>query len=370
MAGQLAILGNRSQRGPTKNCTDRIPMSRQHFGSLAVTVILLGLFPLTSNATKTDVVILVNGNAVTGEVKNLEFGSLRYSTDSMGTVNIDWEDIVSVTSQQDLQIELSDGTRYFGKLFPGDDSFFVRIVTASKDLVIESSRIVRITPIETSKKFLERLDGSFILGIQTQKSSEVTTSNLAADVSYRTREYLFGTRLNSSITDQPSEPTKARQSLGFNYQRFRQNRWFTDWFTGLERNDELGIAARTSAGVALGRYITQTNKNQLSLAVGVQGARTNYIGDDESATEAEGRIEIRYLRRRLAPETSFRFTSTIYPLLEDASRYRAESNLSLRREVYEDLFLELGIGYSYISHPPTGAEKLDYTATTSIGYSF
>lgn len=345
-------------------------MSGQNLGLLLATILFLGLFPSLAQAEKTDVVILVNGNAVTGEVKSLDFGSLRYSTDSMGTVNIDWEDIVSVTSQQDLQIELVDGTRYFGKISPADDSYFVRIVTADEEIVIESSRIVRITPIETSQKFLERLDGSFSFGIQTQKSSQVTTSNLAADVSYRTRKYLVGTRLNSSVTDQPNEPTTARQSANFNYQRFRSNRWFTDWFTGWEKNDELGIGARVSAGGAVGRYVTQTNKSQLSLAAGVQSARTSYIGEDESTTEAEGKFEIRYLRRNLAPETSFRFTTTIYPLLEDFSRYRAESDLSLRREVFEDLFLELGVGYSYISEPPTGAEKSDYTATTSIGYSF
>jgi putative salt-induced outer membrane protein YdiY len=345
-------------------------MSRQHLGLLVATAVVLGFFSFAANAAKTDVVILVNGNAVTGEVKSLEFGSLRYSTDSMGTVNIDWEDILSVTSQQDLQIELTDGTRYFGKIFPGDESYFVRIVTASEELVVESSQVVRITPIETSERFLERLDGSFSLGLQTTKSTEVTTSNLAADVSYRTRKYLFGTRLNSSVTEQPNEPTTARQSVGLNYQRFRANRWFTDWFTTWEKNDALEIAGRAAAGVALGRYIVQTNKSQFSLAVGAQGARTNYIGEEESATEGEGRIEIRYLRRRLTPETSFRFTSTIFPLLSDFSQYRAESDLILRREVFEDFFLELNVGYSYISEPTGDAEKSDYTATTSIGYSF
>ena len=56
-----------------------------------------------AQAAKTDVVVLVNGNAVTGEIKSLDFGALRYSTDSMGTVNVDWEDIVAITSNQDLQ---------------------------------------------------------------------------------------------------------------------------------------------------------------------------------------------------------------------------------------------------------------------------
>ena len=344
-------------------------MSRQFLGLLWGIAIVFGCYS-PAMAAKTDVVILLNGNAITGEVKSLDFGSLRYSTDSMGTVSIDWEDIVSVTSEQDLQIELTDGTRYFGKLYPSDERHFVRIVTSSQEIVIESSEVVRITPIETSENFIQRLDGSFSLGLQTQKSSEVTTSNVAADVSYRTRKYLVGTRLNSSVTDQPSEPTKARQSVGLNYQRFRPNRWFTDWFTTWEKNDELGIAGRSAAGVALGRYITQTNKSQLSLALGAQGARTNYIGEDESATEGEGRIEVRYLRRRLTPETSLRFTTTIYPLLDDVSQYRAESDFNLRWEVLEDLFLEMGVGYSYISNPPTDAEKSDYTATTAIGYSF
>ena len=333
-------------------------------------VILICFLSSTAWAERSDVVVLVNGNAVTGELESLEFGLLRYSTDSMGTVGIDWEDIVDVSSQQHLQIELTDGTRYFGELLPTGDPAFVRVLTSSDEHILESSRIVRITPIETSEKFLERLDGSFSFGIQTQKSSEVTTSNLAADISFRTQRHLFGLRLNSSVTDQPTEPTKARQGVSLNYQRFRPNRWFTDWFTSWEKNDELGVAGRTATGGAIGRYLIQTNKSQFSLTGGIQGARTSYIGEDESATEAEGRIEIRYLRRNLAPETSFRFTSTIYPLLEDFSSYRAESDLSLSREFFEDFFLEIGVGFSYLSDPPTGGAKSDYTATTSFGYSF
>ena len=345
-------------------------MSRQILDLLVATTVFLCWLPASALAAKTDVVVLINGNAVTGEVKSLDFGSLSYSTDSMGTVNIDWEDIVTVTSEQSLQIELTDGTRYFGKLYPPDERHHVRIVTASQEIVLESSQVVRMTPIETGEKFIERLDGSFSLGFQTQKASEVTTSNLAADVSYRTLRYLLGVRLNSSVTDQASEPTTARQSLALNYQRIRPNRWFTDWFTTWEKNDAQEVAGRGAAGVAWGRYIIQTNTSEFSLAAGVQGARTNFIGDDETTSEAEGRIEIRYLRRRLTPETSLRFTTTIYPLLEDFSEYRAESDFNLRWEVFEDFFLETGITFSYFASPPADAENSDYTATTSIGYSF
>ena len=64
------------------------------------------------------------------------------------------------------------------------------------------------------------------------------------------------------------------------------------------------------------------------------------------------------------------FTSNIFPLLEDLSQYRAETDLIFRREFVEDLFFDVTLSHSYNSHPPTGAEKIDYTVTTSVGYSW
>ena len=82
-----------------------------------LTAILVVLcVPNDVQAEKIDVVVLINGDDVTAEIKSLEFSDLRYSTDSMGTVDIEWEDIVSLTSNQSLQIETATGTLYFGNL--------------------------------------------------------------------------------------------------------------------------------------------------------------------------------------------------------------------------------------------------------------
>ena len=338
-------------------------------------IVLYACVSTSANAEKTDIVVLINGNAVTGEVKSLDFGNLRYSTDSMGTVNIDWEDVVNVTTTQNLQIEVIDGQRYYGHLTAPEERHTIRLKTPSTVYDFQMSEVVRIIPIETDDSFWQRLDGSFSFGLQTAKSTEITTSSVSGDIDYRAREYLVGLRLTSNITDQPSDGesgsgTSARQTVQANYQRFKANRWFTDWFTSWEKNDELGIESRLSLGGALGRYLVQTNKNQFSLTIGAQASREKFTGDDEETTTPEGRIEIRYLRRKLIPETSITFTSKVYPSLEDFSSYRAEVDLSLRREFVEDLFFDLTVGYSYLSDPPTDAESADYVVTTSLGYSF
>ena len=340
------------------------------FPSVFFTVALLLSLPAASMAAKTDAVLLVNGNTVTGEIKSLEFGALRYSTDSMGTVSIDWEDIVSITTKQTLQVEVSDGTRYFGRLDSADERFEIKVITLSGDVDLHTSRIVRLVPIDAEETFWERLDGSFSLGFDSEKSSGLNTLRTTADLAYRTRRYLIGAEATLNNTTQDETDTRNRTNIRGNYQRFRGNRWFTDWFGGWERHDELGIKSRVSGGGALGRYLVQTNRNQLSLTGGLNITHTEFIGDDPTTETAEGRIQVRYLHRNLDPEANVRFTTNIFPLLEDLSQYRAETELIFRREFVEDLFFDVTLSHSYTTNPPTGAETSDYTLTTSIGYSW
>ena len=130
----------------------------------------------TAAAAKTDVVVLVNGDAVTGEVKSLEFGSLSYGTDSMGTVNVDWVDVVALTSKQTLQVEVTDGRRYFGTLATAGSLGQVRVSQGESSYTLAINDVVRITPIDAHDSFWQRVEGSLTFGFNTQKASEVTTT--------------------------------------------------------------------------------------------------------------------------------------------------------------------------------------------------
>ncbi len=70
---------------------------------------------------KTDVVILKNGDHVTGEIKSLERGKMSLSTDSMGTLSIEWEDVAQVTSQWVFEVETEMGLRTVGSLSPATE---------------------------------------------------------------------------------------------------------------------------------------------------------------------------------------------------------------------------------------------------------
>lgn len=335
-------------------------------------------------AAKTDVVRLINGDDVTGEVKSLEFSELRYSTDSMGTVSIEWEEIVSLTSNQSLQVEVTSGTRYFGNLLPASAEGLIAVGRGENVQELEIMAVVRITPIETDEKIWQRLEGSVKFGFDSDKASSVTSANLNANVRYRARTFLLGLDITGSFTDQPGAETTQNTRIAWNYQRFRPNRWFTDWSISVEQNDAQGIDNRITVGGGLGRYLIQSNNNQFSLLGGLVATRETQtsIGPeipiegpeptstDDASVNGEGKIGISYLHRRNEPSSDIIFTTDIFPRLEDFSNFRSNSNLSVRREIIDDLFFDLSFFYNYLSDPPAGAEKDDYGVITSIGYSF
>ena len=335
-----------------------------------LTALLLIALPQAVLAARTDTVLLVNGNVITGEIEEYEFGDLEYGTDSMGTVHIDWEDIVAITSNQDLQVEVIDGTRYFGHLQAAEERFHINVITAIGPIELTMSSIIRITPIVTSEQFYKRLEGNVSFGFNTQAGSEVTTLNASANVRYRTLTYLWGLDFSSSITDQPSESTEERHTIGLSYQRFRANRWFTDWFGSWEQNDQLGIQHRVSLGGGLGRYFVQTNQNHVSLMAGLQATREEFQGQDPGSTIGEGKIQFKWLHRNVRPDANVTFSVDVYPLLEDLSSFRGESSLVWTREFFSDLDLVLDLYYSYQSDPPTGGERSDHGIVTSIAYSW
>jgi hypothetical protein len=72
--------------------------------------LLAGWLILVSNsvfAAKIAEVVLWNGNTITGEVKSLQQGKLKFKTDHAGTIYIEWEFVNSVTSTNFFEVPTS-----------------------------------------------------------------------------------------------------------------------------------------------------------------------------------------------------------------------------------------------------------------------
>ena len=183
--------------------------------------------PLQAQARpKTDVVILKNGDRITGEIKGLDLGILTLKTDWMGTVEIEWDNIERVKSSFRYTVELRSGVRVVGSLDSGEEIQTLTVARIAREgedaTTIAYRRVVEITPLEET--FWQRLNGSTDLGFSFAQGNQSTQWILNAEARYRTDRYSGTASFSSLLQDQEGGTRVTRNQLMFVYQWFLGDR--------------------------------------------------------------------------------------------------------------------------------------------------
>jgi hypothetical protein len=110
---------------------------------------------------RTDVIVLLNGDRITGEITDLNRGRLELKTDDAGTIDIEWDKVASVEAMRQFEVETSDGRRLLGNLRRVTDRV-VLIVGTDGDVPVPMPEVTRVTPIGAS--FWKKLEGSIDAG--------------------------------------------------------------------------------------------------------------------------------------------------------------------------------------------------------------
>lgn len=349
--------------------------SRRFFArAFAATLVIgAGLPGPAMAAPRTDVVVLVNGDRITCEIKSLEHNRLKVSTDHMGTVYIEWDKIARLQTDQYLLLERSDGVRYYGRLKPGDEDGRLQVDrgdTRSTPENVAMAAVVRAQPIEGGS-LIDRLDGYVSAGLDFTKASDRRSFDLAGGLSSRSRIREWALDGSANVTDDSAGATSERYQLQGDWRQFRRERDFWLGFGGLERNTELDLNLRASGGAGLGRYFVQTNSAEWLGGFGLAYSHENYTGG-ETFDSLEAVLTTAFsIFRYDFPETDIGGNLTLLPSLTQSGRYRAEADLRAKYEFVDDLYFELKVYGSYDSQPPSeDTEKSDYGVVTSLGYSF
>jgi hypothetical protein len=321
-----------------------------------------------ARAQKTDVVVLRNGDHITGEVKKLQFGRLQYKTDDIGTINIEWLDIEALTSSSVFEVEITDSTRYIGRLEPRGNATLA-VVGETGTQVLPHAEVVGIYKLD--RGFWKRLDGSFDLGLTYTQADETSQFNFDLELEMRRPNLHNSFDFSGILTDDEDSDTTRRFDATFSHLRLRRSRWFNQLFSAAQGNQELGLDLRILAGAAVGREAIQTNRTVLRGAVGL-AVNEEWAVDGASEEEIEALIAGTYSFFTFDyPNTSVDFTLSAFHGVSSDGALRVEADVSVRRELVKDLYVAVSAYESYDADPIVEtAEQNDWGFTTSIGWSF
>lgn len=320
---------------------------------------------------KIDKIWLSNGDRITGEIRQLEHGKLSVSTNNMGEVHIEWDNVVKIQSKFQFQFEKVDGQRIVAKIQDTNDRTELTLVNAEGTASIAHANIIRISQIEDS--FWDRVRGSANFGFSFTKASDVAQLNLGIRATHRTPIRAFSIDSSIITTSDESDTSTQRSDLNLAMTRFRSNRWFSSYFLGFESNDELGLKLRASLGAGMGRFLIQSNTSELSLVGGLVGTAETLVGDVSAQENLEGLIRVEFSKFIFDdPSIDLTIRMSVFPSITESGRIRAQLDAKIRRELISDLYWDLTFYDTFDSDPPSGAaeSKNDYGVVTSLGWSF
>jgi hypothetical protein len=321
-------------------------------------------------AKKTDVVVLRNGDTLTGEITELDRGRLTFKTDDVGTVAIEWDKVKSVTASATFEVHELAGGQYFGALRPGPlDGELSVVPMAGAEKVLPLSRVVKIERLGTT--VWKRLDGSIDAGVSYASSSELLTIDLAARVVLNRPGHSLGLDGNSTITRQPDADETSRNNLTFSYRRRRPGHWAEFAQAQAEQNKELGFDLRASLTAGAGRYVLQGRQHDLMALLGLRLNREKPL-EGESTSNLEAAMGLSFDRFSYDfPKLDVYATASGFASLTDWGRVRAELDVRIKREILRDFTVSLRVYESYDGRPVTeSAAKNDYGGSFGLGWTF
>ena len=348
----------------------------------ALLMILASLSLPTLAAPKTDIIVFKNGDKLTGEIKSLQRGRLNFNTDATGTISIEWAEISHIESLQNIQVETSTGTRFFGHLEPTEEDGVVVINTGNGLQTIDDTKVILMTPIED--KGIGAFDVDLTIGYNFAKAGGVKQGNVGIDVDYRTLVRIYSISASTTTNDSDTQESSERSNLGLQYKRLWRNRWYVNGNLTLDQNDELGLNLRTSIGGGGGRFLIQSNSMLLGLQAGLQVSRENLAAEDEGAippgtdptSEDVDSIEAIFTVdwdwfRFDAPELDWSTSLELIPSLTESGRVRANFDTGIKWELFNDLKWGLTFYSSFDNKPQTDtASTSDYGINTTLTYEF
>jgi hypothetical protein len=356
---------------PEKLLTMRLSNKKAALIVLAVLAIGTSAFA----QRKSDTVIMKNGDRFTGEIKGLENGQLSFKSSYMASaVQLDWEQVQSVESQDQFIIAMTQGRHYIGTIKTGEESNSkqpeLQIVGSNSTLEIKQQDILTIQ--QQRRRFLRQLDGSINYGFSFTGDNQQIASSLAANARYNARVDVAEVATSSQFNTQTNSSNSNRFTLSGNYSRRFKHDYFATGLFDLLKSEQQDLNLRTTYGGGLGKDLIRTRKTDLGLMGGLVYTHESYFPQANREPVQDNLESFTGLRF-----STFRFgvvdlnsQFSVFPSLTDPGRVRLSTQSNVQLELIKNFFSSFQLYENFDSRPPINAPRNDLGITTSIGWKF
>jgi hypothetical protein len=329
-------------------------------------VLVLLIVATPALADDDDTVSLTSGNRLIGRIIELSRGQLTFRITGAGTVDINVNNIETLSSARVFYLELPSGEWISGSITGSVPGTLAVRNASGTTRAIPMKDVIRMTWVGATLR--ERTAGDIEIGFDYVSGDDTIDWTFSGDLRNRTRHYLNELSLDSLLRRQSGETSQRRSDLELATRRFFPNRRFIIARFEASEDKELDLDSRFLLAGAGGVTLLQSSRTTLSVYAGIDYMLEDYSGipGNDSSTEAVAALEWDWFEP--GGDTEMETRTSVYRSF-DRPRWRAEATASLRRDIFRNFYWSINLFESYDSDPPPGLERSDFGLTFALGLS-
>jgi putative salt-induced outer membrane protein len=334
---------------------------------------LFALGLAVSSTHYADEVVFNNGDRLTGKVVNAGGGKLKVQTANVGEVTFDLANVRSVTTDEPVELNLTDGSTLKQRLEPAEDPGVLR--TSGGGVVgpqtVPFSAVSTINPpppppvkwtgnVRAAAAFSRgnSFTDSFSLGADAVRRGENDRRTLGAGYRYG-RERARDSRVRNTTQDD--------WFLLGKYDYYLTKKLYLYALGRFEQDRVANLLARVSPNVGVGYQWVERPDFNVRTETGFGWQYENYENDgDEShfTGRAAYHIDRKFKRVTLFHDLEF------LPSLEAIDDFNVNASAGTRYALTDKLFTEFRVVWQYDASPAPEAGKNDIDYLLSVGWTF
>ena len=344
---------------------------------LRAALFLIFSVPLFARS-KTDVLVMKNGDHMTCEVKGLDQGVLFVSFDYIdGTTSVDWSKVARLESAQLFVVKTAGGAVYTGTIRTPEKAadepvkIEVLVTPENKNAVLENSQIVQM--VETSERFWQRFSGQVTLGVIYTKGNQTTQYSLNSGAAYVKERWSAGASYDSNLSSSSGVNTSTRNQVNGNYQHLLPaENWFYAGLGSLLHSSEQQISLQSTLGGGIGRNLLNTERARISVIGGAAWQNTDYQSPVPQANNQNLLAALIYADAKFFKfsKTDFDANAVLLPALSDPGRVRFNANASYYIKIISNLKWNVSFYGNWDNQPPLNLPGADYGSSSGLSWTF
>jgi len=335
----------------------------------ALAVLAAAVLGVTVISTaRADVVILKQGDHLTGKITKVADGNLTLHSDMAGDVVIPLSNVRTFSTVAPIDLHLSDGTvlvRQVAESDPGNVAIMGEGVGAGQKVPIATIEDVNPQP----------LTASFAIGGTLTRGNTFTdTLNANFKIGYKLKQELFtftGEYEYGKQKDQTTgveSTTTDRWDLDGKYQHFFSKKLYGYVEAEVTKDRIADLDLRFTPSAGLGYQWLDKAPLMFNTEVGAAWLYENY--SNGTPTREDAALKLAYhLTYNFNAAVSMFNDVTYFPSLRNASVYVINTDIGLHAKLTKNLFAELKIEWDFNSSPAIGALKNDERYVAALGYA-